>query len=154
MNELRRKDRAMPQEKAIALLERSEYGVLSTTSENGKPYGVPVHFCVIDHCIFFHCALEGEKLENIKYNTFVSFCVVGNTEVLSRKFSTVYKSVVVAGEIEEVFDINKQMALEGLINKYSPEYTEVGIKYINSLKKKARVFKIRINKLTGKERKK
>lgn len=153
MKELRRKDRAIPQEEAIAILKKAEYGVLSTISENGKPYGVPLNFCIIDHCIYFHCAVEGQKINNIKQNKFVSFCAIGNTEILPDRFGTKYESVIVSGEVEEVFDMNKQIALEGLLHKYSPEFFGNGIKYIESLIEKTRVFKIAINKLTGKARK-
>jgi hypothetical protein len=94
MQELRRKDRAITEEEAIALLNKAEYGVLSTVTENGKPYGVPLNFCIIDHCIYFHCAIEGQKIENIKQNESVSFCAVGNTEILPDKFGTKYESVI------------------------------------------------------------
>jgi nitroimidazol reductase NimA-like FMN-containing flavoprotein (pyridoxamine 5'-phosphate oxidase superfamily) len=153
MKELRRKDRAIMEEEAIALLNKAEYGVLSTVTENGEPYGVPLNFCVIDHCIYFHCAVEGHKIDNIRQNTSVSFCVVGNTEILPDKFGTKYESVIVSGEVEEVFDMNKQLALEGLLHKYSPGFIDKGIKYIEGLREKTRVFKITINKLTGKARK-
>jgi len=82
MKELRRKDRALTDEEAIALLNRAEYGVLSTVNENGKPYGVPLNFCVIDQYIYFHCAVEGQKIDNFKKDKSVSFCAVGNTELL------------------------------------------------------------------------
>ena len=153
MKELRRKDRAISEEEAIALLNKAEYGVLSTVAENGEPYGVPLNFCFIDHCIYFHCAVEGQKIDNIDHNKSVSFCAVGNTEILPDKFATKYESVVVSGEVEEVFDMNKQLALEGLLHKYSSEFVDNGIKYIEDLKDKTRVFKIIIKKLTGKARK-
>ncbi len=153
MNKLRRKDRAITEEEAKVLLNKAVYGVLSTVAENGTPYGVPLNFCIIDHCIFFHCALEGQKLDNIKQNKSVSFCTVGNTEILPDKFSTKYESVIVSGEVDEVFDVNKQIALEGLLHKYSPEFIDKGIKYIKGLDEKTRVFKIAVNKLTGKARK-
>jgi len=153
MKELRRQDRAITEEEALALLNKAEYGVLSTVTENGEPYGVPLNFCVIDHCIYFHCAVEGQKIDNIKQNKSVSFCAVGNTKILPDKFGTKYESVIVSGEVEEVFDMNKQLALEGLLHKYSIEFIDKGIKYIEGLKEKTRVFKITINKLTGKARK-
>ena len=153
MSKLRRKDRAIIEEEAKALLNKAEYGVLSTVAENGKPYGVPLNFCIIDHCIYFHCAVEGQKIDNIKQNNSVSFCTVGNTETLPDKFGTKYESVIVSGEVEEIFYMNKQIALEGLLHKYSPEFFDVGIKYIEGLEDKTRVFKIVINKLTGKARK-
>ncbi|MHC4207121.1 MAG: pyridoxamine 5'-phosphate oxidase family protein, partial [Planctomycetota bacterium] len=68
MKELRRKDRAITEEEAMTLLSSAEYGVLSTVSDNGEPYGVPLNFCIIDHCIYFHCAIEGRKIDNIKHN--------------------------------------------------------------------------------------
>ncbi|HJL70970.1 MAG TPA: pyridoxamine 5'-phosphate oxidase family protein, partial [Anaerolineales bacterium] len=104
MNKLRRKDRAITEEEAKALLNKAEYGVLSTVAENGKPYGVPLNFCIVDHSIYFHCAVEGQKIDNIKQNKSVSFCTIGNTEILPDKFSTKYESVIVSGEVEEVFD--------------------------------------------------
>jgi hypothetical protein len=153
MKELRRKDRAITEEEAIALLNKAEYGVLSTVSENGEPYGVPLNFWVIDHCIYFHCAVEGQKIDNIQQNKSVSFCAVGNTQILPDKFATKYESVIVSGKAEEVIDMNKQLALEGLLHKYSPEFIDRGIKYIEDLNEKTRVFKITIHKLTGKARK-
>ena len=150
MKQLRRKDRAIPQEEAIAILNKAEYGVLSTISENGEPYGVPLNFCIIDRCIYFHCAVEGQKIDNIKQNSSVSFCAVGNTKILPDKFTTKYESVIVSGEVEEVLDSNKQIALEGMLHKYSPEFFDNGIEYIESLREKTRVFKISINTLTGK----
>ena len=153
MKELRRKDRAITKEETIALLSKAEYGVLSTVSENGKPYGVPINFCIINHCIYFHCAVEGQKIDNIKQNNSVSFCTVGNIKILPDKFDTKYESVIVSGVVEEVFDANKQMALEGLLYKYSPDYVDQGLKYIESLKEITSVFKITINKLSGKARK-
>ena len=149
---MRRQDRAITEDEALALLNEAEYGVLSTVTENGKPYGVPLNFCVIDRCIYFHCAVEGQKIDNIQQNKSVSFCAVGNTEILPDKFGTKYESVIVSGEVEEVFDMNKQMAMEGLLHKYSPEFFDKGIKYIEGLREKTRVFKITINKLTGKAR--
>jgi len=153
MRQLRRKDRAIPQEEAIAILNKAEYGVLSTISDNGEPYGVPLSFCIIDGCIYFHCAVEGQKIDNITQNKSVSFCVVGNTKILPDEFTTNYESAIVSGKVEEVVDINKQIALEGLLHKYSPRFFDNGIEYIESLREKSRVFKISIDRLTGKARK-
>jgi len=150
---MRRKDRALTSEETFTLLTHAEYGVLSTVSEKGKPYGVPLNFCIIDHCVYFHCATEGQKLDNISQNRSVSFCAVGNTKILPAKFGTLYESVIVSGVAEEVFDAPKQKALEGLIHKYSPDFIEKGIKYIKSDYSKTRVFKITIDTLTGKARK-
>ena len=97
MKELRRKDREIPNDEALSILSSAEYGVLSTSSPGGIPYGVPLSFCLIDGSIYFHCAMEGRKIENIENNSTVSFCVVGATEVLPSKFGTKYESTIVSG---------------------------------------------------------
>jgi nitroimidazol reductase NimA-like FMN-containing flavoprotein (pyridoxamine 5'-phosphate oxidase superfamily) len=152
MRDLRRKDRAITKDEAITVLSKAPYGVLSTICPDGKPYGVPLNFCIIDHCIYFHCANEGQKIDNIEKNKFVSFCAVGDNEVLPDKFATKYESAIVSGEIEEVSGCDKQVALEGMLKKYSANYFEKGLEYIESLKEKTRVFKIKIFNLSGKAR--
>ena len=154
MKEMRRKDRTITQEEAMVVLNRAEYGVLSTVSENGKPYGVPLNFCIDGHSIYFHCAVEGQKIDNINNNKSVSFCAVGRTEILPDRFSTKFESVIASGEADEVFDHEKQRALEGLVCKYSPVFMDQGKKYIEALGEKTRVFKIIITNLSGKARKK
>ena len=150
---MRRADRAITQEEAIALLNRGEYGILSTVSKNGEPYGLPLSYCVVDDSIYFHCAVDGKKLEHFKNNKSVSFCVVGNTEILQSKFSTKYESVILSGKIEESFYDEKQIGLEGLVHKYSPEFIDKGITYIASALEETKVFRIKITNLSGKARK-
>ncbi len=154
MNEIRRKDREISPAEALAILDNAEYGVLSTASLEGVPYGIPLSFCMINGQIYFHCATEGRKIDNLKTNRSVSFCVIGDTEVLPEKFGTKYQSTLVCGEAEEVFADEKQIALEGLVKKYSPDFIEQGAQYIDALTDKTRVFKIVINRVSGKSRKK
>jgi len=150
--ELRRKDRKMMETEALELLGRSEYGVLSTVSASGTPYGVPLSYCVIGDGIYFHCALDGHKLENIAADSRVSFCVVGATELLPEKFATNYESVIVTGRVCEVFDVEKQLGLEALVDKYSAAFRQEGLAYIAADGPKTRVFRIGIDTMTGKAR--
>jgi len=126
--------------------------VLSTISADGHPYGVPLSYCVLDGAIYFHCALEGHKLENIAADCRVSFCVVGGTEVLPDKFATRYESVIVSGRATEVFDAEKERALEGLVEKYSADFREAGRRYIATDCTLTKVFGIRIEAISGKAR--
>lgn len=151
-HELRRKERAVAESEARELLERGEYGVLSTCDQDGQPYGFPLSYCVIDNAIYFHCAVAGHKLENISANGKVSFCVVGKTEVLPDKFATRYESVIVTGRATEVFDEEKQRGLEGLVLKYSAGFQAEGLCYIKSELERTRVFKISIDAICGKAR--
>ena len=151
-HELRRKERRMTEPDARELLERGEYGVLSTRGSDGAPYGIPLSYCVINSAVYFHCAVEGHKLENIAADGRVSFCVVGATEVLPDQFATRYESVILSGTAIEVFDEEKQLVLEGLLAKYSAEYRLEGLEYIEAKGNRTRVFRIDIDSICGKAR--
>lgn len=151
--EMRRSDREIVKEEIDEILNNGEYGFLSTISDSGYPYIVPLSFVFDDNFIYFHCAVEGQKLDNIENNDKVSFCVVTDTEVLSEKFSTKYKSVVVFGVASEVIGDLKEAILFKLINKYSQQFLVEGKKYIENAKDKTRVIKINIQHVTGKARK-
>lgn len=150
---MRRKDRLITNRETSSILEKGEYGILSMVSSDHEPYGVPLNYCLIDGCIYFHCALEGTKINNVNNNPKVSFCVVGKTEVLLDQFGTKYESCIVQGLASESFGEEKQLALEGLVHKYSENFFSEGLKYIEKLKDKTRVFKVSIESISGKARK-
>ena len=155
--EIRRQDRILDKSDAIKLLQTAEYGFLSLgESRNGYAYGIPINFAYswADNAIYFHCAPAGHKLDNLKRNNKVSFCVVGVTELLSEKFSTLYESVIVFGyaEIAQT-DEEKRFALRKLLEKYSSEYLEQGEKYVESALNKTLTFKIIIEHITAKTKK-
>ncbi len=149
---MRRKDREITKEDAFKILKNAEYGVLSMSTLDNIPYGIPLSFCVIENEIYFHCAVEGQKIDYIANNNSVSFCVVGHTELLPEKFSAIFESTIVSGTIHESFGEEKQKGLEALIKKYSPTFIEKGIKYIEKEIGITKVFKIKIEKITGKAR--
>ena len=150
---IRRVDRAISESEAKEILQKGEYGILSTVSIDGQPYGVPVSYSHTGGIIYFHCAVEGHKLENLSGNNKVSFCVVGKTEVLPEKFGTKYESVIVFGKAFEVLDDEKHKGLLELLKKYSSGFIGKGLQYIESTGGKTRVYKIVIESITGKSRK-
>ena len=150
--ELRRTERGVCESESRELLDRGEYGVLSTCNGDGQPYGIPLSYCLIDNAIYFHCALGGHKLKNLATNSRVSFCVVGTTEVLPDQFATRYESVVVSGRATEIFDEEKQRGLEKLVEKYSAYFQAEGLRYIRSHEDRTKVFRISIESICGKAR--
>ena len=151
---LRRQDRRLDDAAAVDLLKRGEYGILSTTGADGRPYGIPVNYVVQEDAIFFHCATEGQKIENITANRGVSFCVVGKTELIPEKFSTRYESVVVSGTADVIADDTlKKDALRALIAKYAPDHIAAGEAYIDKLMNQTTVVRVSIDHLAGKARK-
>ena len=152
IREIRRKDRVMEQEKMIKVLENQAYGILSTADANGQPYGLPLSYVYKNGIIYFHSATEGHKLENLQENSKVSFCVVGQTCVIPDKFTTDYESVIAFGEAVETDDEEKKEVLMEILLKYSPDFLEKGKLYIQNAAHKTKVYKIKIDHMTGKAR--
>ena len=148
--EMRRQDRRLPERNALTLLNRGEYGVLSTADRDGIPYGVPMNYVYLDGAVYLHCALEGHKLDNIACQDQVSFCIVGKVEVLPHKFSILYESVIIRGQATEVKGKAKERALLALVEKFTGEYMEKGRKYMAMKQDNCRVYKIIVHNITGK----
>jgi len=151
---MRRQDREITQPEAIELLQKGEYGVLSMCTPANEGYGVPLNYAWYLNNIYFHCAREGSKLENLKENNKVSFCVVGNTELLPSSFGTLYESIIAQGSTSEVEGTEKREALQQLIEKYSSDYVPEGNEYIDKMYNSVMVLKLTVKSITGKARRK
>ncbi len=139
------------QEEALALLSGGEAGVLCTVSPDGRPYGVPVNYGFLqeENCVFFHCAREGRKIENILSNPQVSFLVVGHSEIIPEKLTTRYESVMVFGTAGIVEDEGeKAEALRALCAKLAPDspWAQRGAPPCGD----SLIVKIKIQAITGK----
>ena len=153
MGNMRRIERQMEDKQALELLRQAEYGILATADRNHQPYGIPLNYIVIDNYIYFHCAIEGHKLQNIAENGKGCFTVVGSTHLIPEKFSTEYESVIAFGEVKIVEeDEEKIMALREFVKKYSGSFVVVGDQYIEKAKHKAIVIKMIIQSFKGKHR--
>lgn len=148
---LRLSDKKLSAEKECEILKNSVYGVLSTCSEDGQPYGVPLNYVYEDGRIYFHCAITGRKLENIAYSSRVCFTVTGCGQVLPSKLTTHYQSVIAEGKASIITeDKEKTYALRLLISKYSPEYMQEGLSCIEKTSSRTIVVRIDIEDICGK----
>ena len=101
----------------------SEIGFLATVGADGAPYGVVLNHGVDNGVIYFHCAAEGHKLENIQANPKVSYTAVAVHQVLPAKMSAYYRSAVAFGTARILADdAEKRHGLRVLMAKYSPGY--------------------------------
>lgn len=150
--EMRKKQREITKEESIKVLNDGEYGILATMGENGFPYATPLSYVYCNDAIYFHCAVEGNKLDNITFNEKVSFCVVGKTKVLPEKFSTEYESTIVFGRAFKIEKEEKIEALRAIALKYSPYFTKEALEYIERAADATCVIKIEIDRITGKAR--
>lgn len=152
MKKVRRSDREIPLQESENILYTAEYGILSTVGNDGQPYGMPLSYVLKGESIYFHCAVSGHKLENIEHNPKVSFCVVGKTKVLPDKFGTEYESAVVFGRASEVNGAERHDALLWLLEKYCTDFIEEGKRYIEQKDQITKVFKVEIDRISGKAR--
>ncbi len=153
--EVRRRDRVLEESEALDLLEAGEYGFLSVgVGAGGYAYGVPMSYA-FDRgggVLHFHCAPQGHKLEAIRCNGGkASFCVVGRTEPQGAKFTTLYESVIVFGDIVEAAgDEEKRNAVRALVGKYCPDDVSRGEVYMERSLPRTHTFSMKIVKITGK----
>lgn len=152
---MRRADRALSREEARCILEKGEYGFMSTIGQDGFPYGVPLSYVVEGDWIYFHCALEGRKIRNITQCPKVCFTVVGTVQaVYDKGFSTLYESAMVFGAVQRVDDEQeKHRILFALAEKYLPDHVATHAEQdIARSHANTGVYGIRIGQLTGKAR--
>lgn len=120
--EMRRNKQVLSLEDSIAVLKSGTSGVLAVAGDDDYPYAVPLSYVYHDSKIYFHCAQTGHKLDSIKRNHKVSFCVINKDQIVPEKYTTYFRSVIVFGKahiLEEAEE--KRAALEMLAAKYSPE---------------------------------
>lgn len=149
---IRRQDRLLEKTACMQLLAQGEYGILSMVKETGEAYGIPISYAWDgDRAIYLHCAPEGEKLRCIAHNKNVSFCVIGNTQVIPPKFTTAYESVVLACTAHADLDAPERMhALELILKKYTPNHLELGLTYAEKSFHRTAIIKLDILRISGK----
>lgn len=143
---------ALNHEESMRILEKEEYGIVSTIGEDGYPYGFPMSYVVLDGSIYFHCGVVGHKLDNIIYNDKVSFTVVGSTELLPEQLDTNYESIIVYGRATKVEGEEKVLALVEILDKYAKGFMNEGKISIEEDNHITTVIKISIEHITGKIR--
>lgn len=150
---IRRQDRLLDEAAAMTLLATGEYGFLAMSTADQSGYGIPVSYAWEPGHLYVHCAPEGEKLRTLESNNRVTFCVVGRTRVISNQFTTLYESVLVKGTVAlHLSDEEKMHALELLLDKYSPNDKEAGLKYATKSFARTQVFRLDIKTLSGKSK--
>ncbi len=152
--EIRRKDRELKGERITELLLTGEYGFLSMgASLNGYAYGIPLSYAYDkeSNTLYFHCAPEGQKTDELKRNDKVCFCIVGKTEPIGKQFTTLYESVIIFGTAIPIKnEEEKRKAMRLLVKKYSPGYEEAGEKYMDKSWNRTSTFKITVEHITAK----
>lgn len=151
---MRRKDREMPTDFALAVADKCEYAVLSMTNAENMPYCVPISIVRIQKSVYFHCAMDGEKIICLRANPQVCLACVGDTYRMMNEFSTEYESAILRGKASEVTDTQEKItALRALCERHTPtNMIAFDGEVARSLERTA-VWKIEISDITGKRKK-
>lgn len=151
--EMRRKKQLLSNEDVMEILEKSTSGVLAVIGDDDYPYAVPVSYVYYDSKIYFHGAKSGHKLDAIKKNAKVSFCVIDKDDIVKEEYTTYFRSVIAFGKAYVIEDEKEIMeSIEKLSIKYYPEDSEENRnKAIEREKKDLCMVRIDIEHVTGKE---
>ena len=123
--EMRRNKQQLSDEECERILERGKTGVLAVLGDDGYPYTVPINYYYNVGKIYLHCAKTGHKLDAIKDEPKVSFCVVDRDDILQEKYTTLYRSVVAFGKAEILTDEEEMLSsVTALAEKYCPDFLE------------------------------
>ena len=150
--EMCRKNQLLSLEDTIAVLERGTNGILAVSGDDDYPYAVPLSYIYTNDKIYFHCAKTGHKLDGIKKNAKVSFCVVDQDQNVPEKYTTYFRSAIAFGQARILEDpVEIRTAITAIAEKYSPDYKEGIPAEINSSMTSLCIVEITIDHLTGKE---
>ena len=149
--EMRRKKQLLKEEDSIGILKTCTAGVLGVNGDDGYPYTVPMSYAYVDGKMFMHSAKEGHKIDSIKKNNKVTFTVIEKDEVIQHTFTTHYRSVSVFGKARLLIDDKeKRIAIEKIVEKYSPDYLKEAYVEIEKEWDRLCLIEIKIEHMTGK----
>jgi len=150
--EMRRIKQQLPADDSIAILKRMTSGVLALSGDDDYPYALPISYVYFDNKLFFHCAASGHKIDAIKRNEKVSFCVIEKDEIIPDDFTTHFRSVIVFGKAHIIEDdADRMKAIKILCDKYSPDREEGFKKEIEKGFNRVCMVELNIEHITGKE---
>ncbi|NCB62332.1 MAG: pyridoxamine 5'-phosphate oxidase family protein [Clostridia bacterium] len=151
---MRRKDREMDREFGLMVLGKCEWAVLATVNADGTPYCIPVTIVNDDTYLYFHSALGGQKVENLRRQSAVCLTAVGDTQIALDKFTTEYECAVVTGTAEEVTeDAAKMRALRLLCQRHVPTHMDRFDEEAAGSLKRTGVWRVPLTSVTGKRKK-
>lgn len=158
-DKIRRQDRILEEDIAQEIIINGELCILSmieTIGDELAGYGIPVNYVWDnDKYIYIHCAPEGHKSNCLDSQPKVSICIIGKTEVIPDKFTTVYQSVIIRGCVTRNLPEQERMkALELILKKYSPNDMVVGMKYAIKSFHRTEILRVEIETISGKTKRK
>lgn len=106
--EMRRSKQLLNTDYAKSMLNKATSGVLAVHGDDDYPYAVPLSYVYHDDKLYFHVATSGHKLDAIRKNDKVSFCVILQDKPVGEGFTTYYMSVIAFGRAKIIDDAEEK----------------------------------------------
>lgn len=121
--ELLRINKKLSMEECVYVLKTEKRGVLSVNGDNDYPYGMPMNhwYNEEDGKIYFHCGNIGHRLDALKKDNKVSFCVYDEGYSNPSQWALHVKSVIVFGRVEIVDELER---IVDITTKLSHKFTQ------------------------------
>ncbi len=127
---MRKSNREMSGAWALEVMRKAPYITVSLTRADGTAYGVPLSLaCTDDDTWYFHCAMEGEKLDAIRQHPDVCLSAVAKcvptVGPLDGSFTLQYHSAIAFGKAEVVEDRSEKItALRAISERFLPQHMD------------------------------
>jgi len=148
---MRRGKQLLSMEDTVAVMDRGTNGVLACLGDEDYPYAVPLSYVYFNEKIYFHSAKVGHKIDAMTKNPKVSFSVIDEDTIVSEKFTSYFRSVIVFGKARIVEGDEWMGAIKALVEKYSADQPEEAKHKEITGCTQAYVIAIDVEHMTGKE---
>jgi len=149
--EMRRGKQLLSMEDTAAVMGRCTNGVLACLGDEEYPYAVPVSYVYFNNKIYFHSAKAGHKVDAILKYPKVSFAVVDEDTIVSKEYTSYFRSVITFGKARIVEGDERLEAFAALVEKYSGDQPEEARHKEITGCMQAYIIAIDIDHITGKE---
>lgn len=157
MKGIRRKEKAITDLEIMKkILQTSEHVTLALCADN-EPYLVTLShgYDPEQHCLFFHCAQEGKKIEILKKNNIVWGQVLIDKGYIQGSCDHLYATVQFRGKVTFLTELeDKKQALTNMIHKLDDNPLEIMDKQLADKSiNRVNIGRIDIEFMSGKEAK-
>lgn len=150
--EMRRKRQLLSDKDCLDIIARGTSGVLAVIGDEGYPYAVPLSYVYVDGKFYFHGAKSGHKLDAIRNNDKVSFCIIDKDQVVQEEFTTYFRSLIVFGRARIMDDEEAiRFAIDKLADRYSPDFKHLKQAAIDREYSAMAMIELEVEHMTGKE---
>ena len=151
---MRRFKQQISEEECIRILQEEKRGILSMHGEDGYPYGIPMNhwYNPENGKLYFHCAKTGHKLDAIRKNDKVSYCVYDQGFRKDSDWALNIRSVVIfcrARIVDEAEDDLRRRIAVGLCRKFTDDEAFLQKELANAMPRAA-FLELTIDHMTGK----